>query len=98
MSKIEHIHKDQEDIASTIVMECLREIFHQIPKGHEFTLSNGKKATTKTFFEPRHHPETGVVQFGMDIKIEDFSLDHIEFCMSHTGHGGPLSEPVIDED
>lgn len=92
MSKInmEQIIEDQKKQIEPIIMECLKELFHHIPKNHEFILSNGKAAKFKTFVEPRKHVETGEYEFGIDVKIADFPVDHIEFYMTKTGHGGPV--------
>ena len=79
----------QRELVSPIVLECLREIFHHIPKGQKFILSNGKMASFKTFRAPGIHGNTGRCGFGLDVIIDDFSVRHIEFTMEHTGQGGP---------
>ena len=87
-TEIEAIVSGQNDAISPIVLECLKEIFHHIPKGHSFVLSNGKTARTKTFVEPSYNEIYDEFEFGIDILIDDFTVDHIEFFMRKTGHGG----------
>lgn len=90
INEIEELIDNQRVAIEPIVMECLKELFHHIPKGHKFTLSNGKTARTKTFFYPRCRENTGEYEFGIDIWIDDFTVDHIEFCMKKTGQGGSV--------
>ena len=78
----------QRALIEPIIMECLQLMFHYIPKGEPFTLSNGKTAYIKTFIKPRINEETGTHEFGIDVKIDDFPVRHIEFMMRKTGQGG----------
>lgn len=86
LDDIENILEAQRAQIDPIVMECMKEIFHHIPKAHKFTLSNGKEADIQTFYEPKNND--GDYSFGIDVKIKDFPVDHIEFIMSKTGQGG----------
>ena len=79
---------DQRELIEPLILACLREIFHHIPKNHAFTLPNGIIGTTRTFYEPKQNSETGEYSFGIDVIIEGFPVDHIEFTMKNTGHGG----------
>lgn len=92
IAEIEELISDQRDAIEPIILECLRELFHHIPKGHEFILSNGKTAKTKTFVEPRYNEDRGEFEFGIDVRIDDFTVDHIEFFMTKTGHGGSVNQ------
>lgn len=76
------------------VPEILWEIFHRMPFGQTFTLSNGRVGLLKKFVEPRRRDETGMWEFGFDIVFEKGSPDHLEFFVKHTGGGGFLCEPV----
>lgn len=88
LDDVEQMLQDQQSLIEPIVMECIKEIFHHIPKDHVFILSNGKEASIKTFYEPRVNKNTRQFEFGIDVRIKDFPVDHIEFCMRKTGQGG----------
>lgn len=77
-----------------IALECLREIFSFLPKSgqHSFKLLNGKNCRLKPLCQPKPHPDTGEVYFTYDVWIDDFPIDHIEFTMKASGHGGFLSD------
>lgn len=92
VDEIEELVNDQRDAIEPIILECLKELFHHIPKGHEFLLTNGKTARTKTFVKPRYNEEREAFEFGIDVCIDDFTVDHIEFFMTKTGHGGKVNK------
>lgn len=76
------------------VGEIVREVFHRMPFGQEFTLSNGRKGRIKKFVEPRQREEGGRWEFGFDVVFDEGSPDHIEFFVKHTGGGGFTTQPV----
>ena len=65
--------------------EVLNELFHRIPFGEKFTLSNGKVAVIVPWFEPCE--EQDAIHAGIDVVYEDGS-GHIEFILKQTGWGG----------
>lgn len=79
----------QEAALSLIVEEVIKEVFHSIEKPREFELANGLKCKLKTFYEPKEHE--GEWSFGLDVLIEDYGIDYIEFILKHTGQGGMVS-------
>ena len=87
---MENLLEVQREQIKPIVLDCLREIFHHIPKGHKFRLSNGKEGRFETFFPPRYDQDQDSYGFGIDVHIDDFAVEHIEFIMKKTGQGGQI--------
>jgi hypothetical protein len=74
-----------------IAGEAIREAFHRMPWGQEFTLSTGAVASIEVFFEPEicdepENPHAGAPMFGFDIRLKDGS-GHFEYRVYQTGWG-----------
>ena len=96
--QLDNMIETQRSLIEPIIMECLQLMFHYIPKGESFMLSNRKTAHFKTFVEPRINEDTGSYEFGIDVVIDAFPVRHIEFMMKKTGQGGPPIEAALEEE
>lgn len=63
-----------------------------MPFGQQTVLTNGKKATIKSFYPPttKHDGHlSGIPHFGVDMKFDD-GTGHIEFIVYQSGWGGSV--------
>lgn len=72
-----------------MALEVLQDFFHCMPFGQEFNLSNGKRATIKSFIPPELSDE-GKAFFAFDVKLVDGS-GHWEFTVTQTGWEGAVT-------
>lgn len=77
---------------NAIALECLQHLFHAIPFGHEFTLSNSMGGRIGKYVEPRE--KDGTPEAGIDVQlfINDQRIGEVEFFIRNTGWG-MLVEP-----
>ena len=90
MSDIEDALETQRYSAASLVEECIKEIFHSIEKPRTLKLANGVEGELVTFYEPKFNEDRGCWTFGLDVQFKGLPIDHLEFCMDHTGQGGTV--------
>jgi len=72
-------HKDR------LVLSVMGELWARIEQVGEFEV-DGKKCTVKKFSKPNNTDDQ--CSFCFDVRIEDCSIDHIEFNVTDSGFGG----------
>ncbi len=89
--KLEQAMARQKYTAATLAEDCIKAIYDSIEKPRDIELPGGIKAHLKTFYAPKVRDD-GTWTFGIDIILEGLSIDHMEFCMEHTGQGGMIED------
>lgn len=85
-------------VAEALTEEALRHLFHSIPFGLEFDLSDGRRGRLKKFHEPKERD--GELVAGVDVEwweVEKPDLvHHVEFMISKGGWGMAVEPTPFD--
>ena len=81
-----------------ILKEVMGKLFARLPARElkaegipEFILADGTRCWIRAFVPPRMTDDKSYLQYGFDIRFGDGgSLDHLEFMVRCSGHGGAV--------
>lgn len=91
--ELPEIFRRTENVVELRTEAALKAIWEAMPWKMEIALPGGEEATLEKFVAPRKSVESGVWEFGFDVR-ETTGCWHIEFFASKTGWGAAPIEPV----
>jgi hypothetical protein len=93
---VDKVFLKREKLKDAIALSAIKCVFESLPFGSDVVIRDGVKGKIEEFYKPKRDEE-GRVRAGVDIRIKDFPLDHIELTIEVTGWGGAVPHEVVPD-